>query len=172
VLNEFRAGFFRNRNDSDPVSYFTNAEFGIENPLAATVPDLSQLDIRGDRDVGGRVRFGTPADGTRIYDLQTTYTIGNTVTLTKGQHSIRAGGELRRHHLDGDLREGQNRRHNFRSWFDFLTVGNPSDGNRNRARQISDSSLTFGETVRNYRMTDVNAFFAEDWRITGMRPPR
>ena len=166
VLNEFRAGFFRNRNDSDPVPYFTNAEFGIQNPFAAVVPDLSQLDIRGDRDVGGRVRFGTPADGTRIYDLQTTYTIGNTLTLTKGKHSIRAGGELRRHHLDGDLREGQNRRHNFRSWFDFLTVGyrNPSDGNR--ARQISDSSITFGETARNYRMTDVNAFIAEDWRIS------
>ena len=140
MLNEFRAGFFRNRNDSNPVAYFTNAQFGIENPFDANVPDLTQLDIRGDRDVGGRVRFGTPADGTRIYDLQTTYTIGNTLTLAKGKHSIRAGGELRRHHLDGDLREGQNRRHNFRSWFDFLTVGyrNPSDGNR--ARQISDSS--------------------------------
>ncbi len=165
VLNEFRAGFFRNRNDSDPVPYFTNAQFGIRSPLDAKVPDLSQLDIRGDRDVGGRVRFGTPADGTRIYDLQTTYVFGDTVTFSKGQHSIRAGGELRRHHLDGDLREGQNRRHNFRSWFDFLTVGyrDPADGNR--ARQISDSSITFGETVRNYRMTDASAFVADDWRI-------
>ena len=44
-MNEFRAGFFRNRNDSDPVSYFTNAEFGIENPLRRdVVPDLTQLD--------------------------------------------------------------------------------------------------------------------------------
>ena len=166
VLNEFRAGFFRNRNDSDPVPYFTNAEFGIRSPLDAKVPDLSQLDIRGDRDVGGRVRFGTPADGTRIYDLQTTYVFGNTMTLSKGNHSIRAGGELRRHHLDGDLREGQNRRHNFRSWFDFLTVGyrDPADGNR--ARQISDSSITMGETVRNYRLTDASAFVADDWRIS------
>ena len=141
MLNEFRVGFFRNRNDSNPVSYFTNAAVRHrEPPRRRPVPDLTQLDIRGDRDVGGRVRFGTPADGTRIYDLQTTYTIGNTLTMAKGKHSIRAGGELRRHHLDGDLREGQNRRHNFRSWFDFLTVGyrNPSDGNR--ARQISDSS--------------------------------
>ena len=86
--------------------------------------------------------------------------------MTKGRHSIRAGGELRRHHLDGDLREGQNRRHNFRSWFDFLTVGyrNPSDGNR--ARQISDTAITYGETARNYRMTDVNAFIAEDWKLS------
>ncbi len=89
VVNEFRGGFFRNRNDSSPVAYFTNAEFGIANPLDSKVPDLTQLDIRGDRDVGGRVRFGTPADGTRIYDLQTTYTIGDTLTLTKG--SIRSG---------------------------------------------------------------------------------
>jgi hypothetical protein len=166
IVNEFRAGVFRNRNDSDPVAYFTNAEFGIENPLADRVPDLTQISIRGDRDVGGELQVGTPADGTRIYDQQTTYTIGNTLTMTKGRHSIRMGGEMRRHHLDGDLRESQNRRHNFRSWFDFLTVGyrNPSDGNR--ARQISDTALTFGETTRAYRMTDVNAFIAEDWKLT------
>lgn len=166
VVNELRGGFFRNRNDSDPVTYFTNAEFGIENPLSAQVPDLSQIDIRGDRDVGGRVRLGTPADGTRIYDLQTTYTFGDTLTFTKGKHSIRAGGELRRHHLDGDLQEGRNRRHNFRSWFDFLTVGYRDPAQGNRARQITDSSLNYGETARNYRMTDVNAFLAEDWRIS------
>jgi hypothetical protein len=165
MLNEFRGGFFRNRNDSDPIAYFTNAQFGILSPLDAKVPDLTQLDIRGDRDVGGRVRFGTAADGTRIYDRQTTFTIGDTLTLTKGRHSIRAGGEYRRHHLDGDLREGQNRRHNFRSWFDFLNVGYRDPGDGNRARQISDSSITFGETVRNYRMNDVSLFVAEDWRI-------
>jgi hypothetical protein len=166
IVNEFRAGFFRNRNDSDPVAYFTNTEFGIENPLAAQVPDLSQITVRGDRDVGGQVRFGTSADGTRIYDRQTTYTIGNTLTFSRGKHSMRMGGELRRHHLDGDLQEGRNRRHNLRSWFDFLTVGFRNPGDSNRSRQISDSSLNYGETARNYRMTDVNAFIAEDWRVS------
>jgi hypothetical protein len=166
VVNEFRAGVFRNRNDNDPVAYFTNAEFGIENPQADQVPDLTQVTINGDNDVGSDLRFGTLADGTRVYDEQTTFTIGNTLTFSKGSHSIRVGGELRRHHLDGDLQEGRNRRHNFRSWFDFLTVGyrNPSDGNR--ARQISDSSLNYGETARAYRMTDLNAFIAEDWKVT------
>jgi hypothetical protein len=165
VVNEFRAGFFRNRNDSDPIAYFTNAEFGIQNPQADQVPDLTQIDIDGD-DVGSGIRFGTLADGTRIYDQQTTYTIGNTLTFSKGSHSVRVGGELRRHHLDGDLQEGRNRRHNFDSWFDFLMVGyrDPSDGNR--ARQISDTSLNYGETARAYRMHDVNAFLAEDWKVT------
>jgi hypothetical protein len=166
ILNEFRAGFFRNRNDNDPVAYFTNDQFGIVNPQSNLVPDLTQVTINGDMDVGTDLRFGTLADGTRVYDEQTTYTIGNTLTFNLGSHAIRAGGELRRHHLDGDLQEGRNRRHNFRSWFDFLTVGyrNPSDGNR--ARQISDSSLNYGETARAYRMTDMNAFLAEDWKIT------
>ncbi len=165
VVNEFRGGFFRNRNDNDPVAYFTNAQFGIENPQASLVPDLTQITIRGDRDVGGQLRVGTLADSTRIYDQQTTFTFGNTLTFTKGNHSVRVGGELRRHHLDGDLQEGRNRRHNFRSWFDFLTVGyrNPSDGNR--ARQISDTSINYGETARAYRMHDLNAFIAEDWKI-------
>ena len=43
VVNEFRAGFFRNRNDTVPLVYFTNAQFGIQNPFAPGVPDLTQV---------------------------------------------------------------------------------------------------------------------------------
>ena len=136
MVNELRAGFFRNRNDSVPVAYFTNAEFGIQNPFADQVPDLTQITINGD-DVGGELRFGTLGDGTRIFDRQTTWTIGDTLSLVRGAHSLRLGGEMRRHMLDGDLQETRNRRHNFDSWFDFLTVGYANPGDRNRARQIS-----------------------------------
>jgi hypothetical protein len=166
VANEFRAGFFRNRNDSVPIASLTNAEFGIQNPFDAEIPDLSQLEIRGDRDVGGRLRFGTLADGTRIFDTQTTFTVGDTLSFTRGRHSFRIGGEVRRHHLDGDLQEGRNRRHNFRSWFDFLTVGYRNPADRNRARQIGDTAITYGETVRRYRMTDWNWFIADDWKVS------
>jgi hypothetical protein len=165
VVNEFRAGVFRNHNDTVPVAYFTNAEFGIENPFASVVPDLSQITIDGD-DVGGEIQFGTEADGIRIFDKQTTFTVGNTLSFPWGKHSLRVGGEWRRHHLDGDLQEGRNRRHNFDQWFDFLTVGFRDPSDRNRARQISDSSLNYGETVRNYRLTDWNWFIADDWKVS------
>jgi hypothetical protein len=165
MINELRAGFFHNRNDSMPVSYFTNAEFGILNPFASQVPDLSQITIDGD-DVGSEIRFGTPGDGTRIFDRQTTWTVGDTVSLVRGRHSARFGGELRRHALDGDLQETRNRRHNFDTWFDFLTVGYANPGDRNRARQISDTGLNVGSTVRNYRLTDWSWFVADDWRVT------
>jgi outer membrane receptor protein involved in Fe transport len=165
MVNELRAGYFRNRNDSVAVAHFSNAEFGILNPFADQVPDLTQVTIDGD-DVGGEVRFGTLGDGTRIFDRQTTWTIGDTVSFVRGRHSLRAGGELRRHLLDGDLQETRNRRHNFDTWFDFLTVGYANPGDRNRARQISDTGLNVGSTVRNYRMTDWSWFVADDWRVS------
>jgi hypothetical protein len=165
MVNEVRGGFFRNRNDSVPVSYFTNAEFGIQNPFADQVPDLSQITIAGD-DVGGELRFGTLGDGTRIFDRQTTWTLGDTLSLVRSRHSLRIGGEMRRHFLDGDLQETRNRRHNFDEWFDFLTVGYRNPGDRNRARQISDTGLNVGSTIRNYRMTDWSWFIADDWRLS------
>jgi hypothetical protein len=164
-VNEFRAGFFRNRNNTVPVMYFTNAEFGIENPFAPGVPDLTQVDIDAN-DVGSPFRFGTPGDGTRIFDRQTTFVLGDTFSFTRGRHSVRLGGEFRRHHLDGDLQETRNRRHNFDDWHDFLTVGYEDPADDDRARQISDSNVNYGETLRGYRMTDWGWFVADDWRVS------
>jgi Carboxypeptidase regulatory-like domain len=165
IVNEFRAGFFRNRNDSVPVSYFNNADFGIQNPFAGEVPDLSQITINGDEDVGGEFRFGTPGDGTRIFDVQNTYTLGDTLSLIRRKHSFRMGGEVRRHQLNGNLQETRNRRHNIRSWFDFLTVGYLNPDDEDQARQIEDTALNYGETVRGYRMTDWSWFIADDWKV-------
>jgi hypothetical protein len=169
VINEFRAGVFRNRNNSEAVVYHTNAEFGIVSPVASLVPDLSQINVgagSGATAVGDAIRFGTLADGTRIFDVQNTYTYANTLSVNKGKHSFRIGGEFRRNQLNGDLQEGRNRRHNLRSWFDFLTVGYRNPGDANRARQISDTSLNYGETIRGYRMSDWNWFVADDWKVT------
>jgi hypothetical protein len=165
MVNELRVGFFRNRNDSVPVAYHTNAEFGIVNPFADQVPDLTQITIDGD-DVGSELQFGTLGDGTRIFDRQTTWTAGNTLSILRGRHSVRVGGELRWHALDGDLQETRNRRHNFDAWMDFLTVGYANPEDNGRARQISDTGLNLGSTVRNYRMTDWSWFIADDWRVS------
>ncbi len=163
VANEFRAGFLRNRNDTKAVPYFTNAEFGLKSPLAGVRPDLSTFDIRGDRDVGDRFTFGTLAEDT--LDAQNSFTYGNTLSWIKGAHSLKIGGEFRRHQLNGNLQELKNGRKNLRSWFDFLTVGYRNPGDRNRTRQISDTALNWGETIRGYRMSDFSMFVADDWKV-------
>lgn len=164
MVNEARAGVFRNHNDTVPVSYFTNEQFGIVNPFAAKVPDLTQIEIGAD-DVGSTLVFGGPGSGSRVFDTQTTYTFGDTLSFSRGRHSFRVGGELRHSRLDGDLQELQNRRHNFDTWLDFLTVGYRDPADRNRARQISDTAVNYGETTRNYRLTDWNWFITDDWRV-------
>ena len=114
MVNELRAGFFRNRNDSVPVPYFTNAEFGIANPFADQVPDLTQITIDGD-DVGGELRFGTLGDGTRIFDRQTTWTAGNTLSLVArpplDARGRRAAPERARRRSAGDPQPAPQLRH-------------------------------------------------------------
>ena len=106
IVNELRGGFFRNRNNTVPVSDFTNAEFGIVNPFAPRVPDLTQLQIDGD-DAGGTLRFGTPGGGSRVFDTQSDVTFGDTLSFMRGRHAFRVGGELRRHHLTATCRSSR-----------------------------------------------------------------
>jgi hypothetical protein len=164
IINEFRAGFFRNNNSSFAVPYFTNAEMGIRNPLAGIRPDLAHIEIRGSQDVGDNFYIGTPADDTR--DVQNTFTYADTLSFNRGAHSLRIGGEFRRHQLNGNFQEDKHGRIRTKSWFDFLTVGYANPLDRNRARQINDTILNYGETIRGYRMSDYNAFFADDWKVT------
>ena len=164
MANELRVGFFRNRNDTAAVSYFTNAEFGLKNPLAGIRPDLASFDIRGDRDVGDRFHFGGVEDNT--LDVQNTFTYGDTLSFTKRRHSFKIGGELRKHQLKGNSQELKNGRKNLRSWISFLTVGSPDPFDNNRMRQISDTAVNFGENIRGYRMQDFSFFVADDWKVS------
>ena len=168
VINEFRAGFFRNRNDTRARAHFTNAEFGINNPLASERPDLAMIIIRRPFDVGDEFRFGT--EDAQILDIQKTLTFGDTLSFTRGKHSIKLGGEHRRNQLNGDLQETKNgefRLHRNRGgWGGFLTVGRLVPDDKDRARQFDDISLNYGATVRGYRFNDYSFFIADDWKVT------
>jgi hypothetical protein len=164
IANELRAGFFRNRNDTRPVPYHSNEEFGLKNPLASVRADLATMTVNGSQDVGDNITFGTFANDIR--DVQNTFTYADTLSFTRGRHSIRLGGEFRRHQLNGTLQELKNGRKNFRGWMGFMTVGFVDPGDGNRARQISDTATNYGETIRGYRMSDTSFFVAEDWKVT------
>jgi hypothetical protein len=163
VINEFRAGFFRNRNDTFAIPYFTNAEFGIINPLAGERPDLVALAIDGSSDIGDEFIVGTLSDDT--LDVQNSFTYGNTVSFSKGKHSLKVGGEVRRHQLNGNLQEVKNGEIDTQSWNEFLTVGYANPEDDDRARQLTHS-INYGETVRGFRMWDWNWFIADDWKVT------
>ena len=163
MVNEFRGGFFRNRNDSVAVPYFTNAQFGIQNPFAGRGarphPDH-------DRRRGRRQRAPLRHARRRHPDLRSAdHVDGRKHAVVRPRQALaprrrRAPAAPHGRRPAGD----RNRRHNFDDWFGFLTVGYANPADRNRARQIADSSLNYGETVRNFRMTDWSWFIADDWR--------
>jgi hypothetical protein len=163
TVNEFRAGFFRNDNSSFAVPYFKNADLGLNNPLAGIRPDLSHFEIDGSQDVGDTIEFGTPGDDTR--DVQNTFVYGDTLSFTRGKHSLRVGAEFRRHQLNGNLQEDKHGRIRTEGWFQFLTVGFADPADKGRTRQINDIILNYGQTIRGYRMSDFNGFLADDWKI-------
>ncbi|MGH9338839.1 MAG: TonB-dependent receptor domain-containing protein [Acidobacteriota bacterium] len=161
VINEFRAGFFRNVNDRSANANFTNEEFGIINPLAGRRPDLAHIIIQS-RDVGETFGFGTPIAFNT--DIQNSFTYADTLSFTTGSHSIKVGGDYSRNQLNGTLNEVANGQYAFRTWLDFLTVGTPDE--RGRAQQINTIRLNYGETIRGYRFTDYSLFIADDWKLT------
>ncbi|MDA2938375.1 hypothetical protein MYX75_08955, partial [Acidobacteria bacterium AH-259-A15] len=147
LINEFRGGFFRNRNDTAAVAHFTNAEFGINNPLASIRPDLGRMRIRTPKDVGDEFDFGTPGDQT--LDVQNTFTYGDTLSFSKGRHSIKVGGEYRHSQLNGALQEDQNGDWRIdNSWSKFLTVGKPDKRDERGSSTIFRSTMVrpFGAT--------------------------
>ena len=161
VVNEFRAGSFQNRNDIRSVPHFTSAEFGIQNPLAEVRPELSEIRIE-DKNLGDKFRFGSIDDV--LLDVQNTFTFGDTLSVIKGNHSLKIGGEFRGSRLDGDRQEDQNVKYKFRAWKDFLTVG--AQDSKGRARQIRSTQLTYGQSVRKFRMNDWSVFLADDWKVS------
>jgi hypothetical protein len=68
--------------------------------------------------------------------------------------------------MNGNLQEDKHGRIRPDSWFQFLTVGYRDPNDRNRARQINDIILNYGQTIRGYRMSDANLFLAHDWKVT------
>ena len=89
VINVFRFGFSRLRVTSMPQEPFTNAQFGITNPIGSFFPGMSTMGVTGQWTIGSNA-FADQSSRINLFQ------IGDTVSLTHGRHQIRIGGEARR----------------------------------------------------------------------------
>jgi hypothetical protein len=160
MVNELRAGLFfldNSRRLDDPFDSLTNAAIGVPNP--ATFFD----DIRATQRLGHyigapgtimeRFSFGGPNDSYN-QRRQRTWTIGDTLTWTRGSHAVKFGAEYRRNEFDTNLPEEQATE--FEKFENFTMIL------RGLARE---ADTQFGVTEKQFRFHDFSGFVADDWRL-------
>lgn len=136
MVNDFRFGFSRLRVTSVPEEPFTNAQFGITNPIGNFFPGMSTLGVTGQWTIGSNA-FADQSSRINLFQISDTFSI------TKGRHQIRVGGEIRRAQVNfyfNAFSRGQVNFSNMPSFLMGLGVGILGSGVNNRALRTLDWS--------------------------------
>lgn len=146
AVNEVRFGFNRIRAESAPEEPFTAAQFGIRNPLANLYSGMPTIAVTGAFTIGS----------TALSDQASavnTYLVGDTLSLIRGRHTIKLGGEARRYRVDFFFNFFSRGQLTFNTFSDFLR------GN------VGTSLLGSGVPDRGIRANDYSLFFQDDVRV-------
>ena len=162
-INEVVFGYFSLNNTrtlDDPFlsADLSNEAVGIINP--AVLFD----DSPGTRRLGhfiGRpgtnltqFSFGGPNDSFNRRKQQT-FSIGDNVTWIRGNHTLRFGGDFKRHRYDSSLPEEQATEFEKFDSITQLLTGN-----------ATEADTQFGITEKSFRFRDYSAYLADDWKIS------
>lgn len=93
LVNDARFGFTRIRGITYPQEPFTNAQFGIANPIAGQFPGLATIAVTGEFTLGS----APLADEKSVTE---TFQWSDYASWTHGGHTLRFGGDVFRNHTD------------------------------------------------------------------------
>jgi hypothetical protein len=157
VVNEFRFGFNRFVSSFVPNDPINLNNIGATRPNEADVPGMYYFAITG------LFSAGTGINDERA-TVSNTFYWSDTLSMTKGRHTIRAGGDVSRYQL--------NRSNRFANRGALTFGATTGAGNEFTAFQnflqgrITGLQSAAGDPQRYFRSTDVSAFFQDDWKIT------
>ncbi len=150
VFNEVRAGYNFIRVDAFPQEPITDASVGITRSNANVFPGLGLIRINPG---AGGIVFGTSAT-IDVRAVAPSTTLADTLSITKGNHNLRLGGEYRYNENNYVL--------------NFFTRGQIDFGSFNNFLAGAPTFSIFGSGIgnRSLRASDYNFFFQDDWKIT------
>lgn len=149
VVNQLKLGYNRLRVTSVPEEPFTAAQLGITNPLAALFPGAPTIQIAG-TDSSFFFGSGVLADqSSRING----YTVGDTLSVTAGNHRLKFGGEYRFSQVKFYFNAFSRGQLIFTSFNSFLTG-------------TGTSLLGSGDFDRYFKASDWNGFVQDDWKLS------
>lgn len=154
LLNDARFGASIITTRSTPQEPFTSAQVGINSPLRSLFPGMPTISVSNFFDIGASPFSDNDA-------MIQTYTFGDTLNWRHGKHSVKVGGEFKKHVVD--LR------------FDLYTRGNMFalgfSGNAFKDFLGGFSGLNgfsimgSGVNNRSNLASDAAWFINDDWRI-------
>src|SRR5437588_2886281 len=150
VTNEARLGYNFILADTFTHQPFMDSDVGITRSTASAFPGLPLIQIALN---SGGVVFGTSA----LQDVQGTLpssTFADTLSITRGRHSIRTGTELR-YYEDNVSASALTRGIMVFNDFNAFLVGN-----------VSNSIIASGITDRSLRANDYDFFVQDDWKFS------
>jgi hypothetical protein len=156
MVNEARVGFFSLRNTrrlEDDINGITSDTFGIVNP--ALLFDDSDATRRLGHFVNRGITwsFGAPNDAFNRREQQTVH-FSDALTATRGNHTIRIGGDFKLHNVKTNLPEEQGTEFEKIEHFQQFLLG-----------FTSEADTQFGFTDKHFLMQDASWFATDDWRI-------
>jgi hypothetical protein len=155
-LNEARVGFFRLRNTrrlDDDIGGVTSDQFGIINPALLFDDSAATRRLGHFVNRGITWSFGAPNDAFNRREQQT-FHFSDAVSVTRGNHSIRAGGDFKLHNVKTNLPEEQGTEFEKIEHFQQFLLG-----------FTSEADTQFGFTDKNFLMQDASWFVTDDWRV-------
>ena len=167
VVNELRFGYdrvsfnFVNIDVSSPASTY-GVNTGITNPLAGGLPSIVITGFGN----GGTPVVGTAFNRPQYFTPNPYYDIQDSISLQKGKHTFKIGGEFA--HLEADAEVFNNGRGRFNFFGGGIgpTLPNSTPLEDFFAGALSGATLLSGQplsqlTARNYAL-----YVQDDWRIT------
>ena len=148
LLNEFRIGYTNIKSYTLANEGVNVGDIGMAKWDGASYPGIPSLSI------SGLLSFGGIGVNSYQHGGNTSITIGDTLSWTKGKHSMRFGFENRKYGWNVDNEYGTRGSLSFPDITSFLT------GTPNRLQ------IDVGSYDRNYRAQDVVGFAQDDFRVT------
>jgi len=154
IVNRALYGFNSSAGNFAPEEPFTNAQFGIVNPLAHDFPGLATIGVTGLFTIGST----SLADGSAA---GRTHNWSDTLSWSRGSHEMTLGGHVRHTALDFDLKFYSRGSVLFSNFKDFLggitAVAFLGNGIRDRKLRTTDFAFFFQDDIRLTERFTLNA---------------